>query len=1119
MSSLVSLHDIQQWEDVGQQLENTAVAYLDSCSKLELFGVQHFEPGHLISRIDQRLDSFEALVTRKLNLARLSMSFLRNKLASSIHRLPDEILSRIFEFAVDFYDVEVSQHLSFQHRTQIIYRNLHALLGVCTAWRRVGLSHRILWSLVPIVRNRNDRFMPTAAQLSIERAAGTKLHLVAELNGKRHDMETYVRDTLARFGPRFSTINLHSDSMPSIRVAVNKLVGSVRNKTGSLSGLSLCHHRPDKFMPRGIDDIYVQSEQGELNRLLEPLQVLRLCGLKIHFGGLSFRNLTELRLQDMWAGRTVDVEDFLWSLSSSSQLRRLEIISIFHHRNQANTTPHSYGFPITLPALELLYLEDLYKDSLDLILGSIAPGSHHTTLHLTGKCIRTYPPHDNEVLGFHDSKLRDFKIDTLMIGHNLGSHEAALRPLLEMVPTVTTLYLDCLTLTPPGLQPIINHAGTDNKAGAHCFPRLNKLYIGQSYFPHISGFHTLKEVVASHPIKELGLGVGLSEHTVDGNILLHHIQDPHEELDSFREWFLKNVPKVVWLPGGDSSKPYAFEFQSESALLEALRKWEQLGEQLEKNITAYSESCATLPLLTLSYSPDATELISRIDHRLKLFDDLTRRLDSARSSLARARNKVTSPILRLPNEILFRIFDVAISTVDIETPNHLSANNQVNLRYHFLHALLRVCSAWRGVIVSHGTLWSLVPVVRQKNERYMSTAAQLSLARSTGCSLRLVAELFSRRLDMSRYVLNVLSHHGPRFSSVNLCADWIPLIRQVVHALIQIETIPGSLDSLSMYFHCATPRQLPSLDILPPNDPDEAAFNQMLGSLRFFKLRGINIDFTGVSFKSLVQLRLQDVRFQDGIKVEKFFLALSASSQLRILEIISTSTYIFVNLSTQSHGLPIALPSLRLLYLEDLYQDMLNLVLASIEAGSYRISLHLTSKCFQISHNGVASGVGFHLLRLQDSRIETLILGPQFIEIPRGGVRALLLLMPSLTSLSIDAQPLNPDFLDQIRRPTDPDSTFPRLTELYITRSTAPVTDLNLLKDAVASHPIKALGLGMSINELEDDESEYHNLQHYDKLDEVRSWFSGAVPRLVWLPDAFSHKPPGTEFESDIWQL
>ncbi|CAE7118168.1 unnamed protein product, partial [Rhizoctonia solani] len=475
---------IQRWEVIGQQLEKMAMAYLESCSNMELLGVNHPNPGHLISLINQRLGSFEARITRKLSLARLSMACLRNKLASSVHRLPDEVLSRIFEFSVNLYDVEISHHLSAQYRTQVIYRNLHALLGVCTTWRRVGLSHRALWSIIPIVPNRNDRFMPSAAQLSLERAAGTHLHLVAKLHDDRTDMKAYVQDTLTRFGPRFSTINLHSDSMAPMRVAVNKLVGSVRNTTSSLSGLSLCHHRQDKFLPRGVDDIYVQSKQGDFNKLLEPLQLLRLCGLKIHFGGLLFRNLTEVRLQDMWVGRTADIEDFLWSLSSSSQLRRLEIISTFYHPDQANTPSRSYKFPITLPALELLYLEDLYKDALNLILGSITPGSYHTTLHLTGKCIRTYPPHDHQVLGFHDSKLRDFKIDTLMIGHNLGSHEAAIRPLLEMVPTITALYLDCLTLSPSVLQPIINSAGPNN-AAVHGFPRLKKLYIGQSYFPDI----------------------------------------------------------------------------------------------------------------------------------------------------------------------------------------------------------------------------------------------------------------------------------------------------------------------------------------------------------------------------------------------------------------------------------------------------------------------------------------------------------------------------------------------------------------------------------------------------------------------------------------------------------
>ncbi|KAF8729107.1 hypothetical protein RHS02_07893, partial [Rhizoctonia solani] len=193
----------------------------------------------------------------------------------------------------------------------------------------------------------------------------------------------------------------------------------------------------------------------------------------------------------------------------------------------SHTTPRLYDFPITLLALEVLYLEDLFKDLLDLILESTALGPHHTTLHITGKCVRTYPPRDNEVLGFHDSKLGNFKIDTLMIGHDLGGHGPALRPLLEMLPTIKTLYMDCLTLTPSNLRPLINHAGPGKPAVN--FPRLTKLYIGQSFFPDISGLHSLQEVVASHPIVGLGLGMGLREFT-EARDTLRHMPDPRKQM-------------------------------------------------------------------------------------------------------------------------------------------------------------------------------------------------------------------------------------------------------------------------------------------------------------------------------------------------------------------------------------------------------------------------------------------------------------------------------------------------------------------------------------------------------------------------------------------------------------
>ncbi|KAF8729301.1 hypothetical protein RHS02_07866, partial [Rhizoctonia solani] len=529
------------WETTAHHLEKAVTAHLDSCSGLALPDLHTHDPVHLLSQIEHQLHSFDTLIISRLNAARSSMACFRNRLS----RLP----------SIDSQTKSCPGYLITQS-TSTTLNNPTIFHPNTEPKSSTGTFIRYLESA------RNDRFMSTAAQLSLERASGSKLHLVAELNRERLDMENYVREMLTEYGPRFSTINLHSDSMAPIRVAVRKLVKSVRNASSSLTGLSICHHRPDKFMARGIDDIYGQSDpdQDDFNRLLEPLRVLRLCGLKIHFGSLSFRNLTELRLQDMWAGRTVDVQDFIWSLSSAAQLRRLEIISILNHPNQINTTPRSYDFPITLPALEVLYLEDLFKDLLDLILESIAPGSHHTTLHLTGKCVRTYPPRDNEVLGFHDSKLGNFKIDTLMIGHDLGGHGPALRPLLEMLPTIKTLYMDCLTLTPSNLRPLINHAGP-GKPPVN-FPRLTKLYIGQSFFPDISGLHSLQEVVASHPIMELGLGVGLREFT-ETRDTLRHIQEPHEQMDPFREWFLSTVPKVVWLPAGDSMKPYALEYESE----------------------------------------------------------------------------------------------------------------------------------------------------------------------------------------------------------------------------------------------------------------------------------------------------------------------------------------------------------------------------------------------------------------------------------------------------------------------------------------------------------------------------------------------------------------------------
>ncbi|KAG8730563.1 hypothetical protein FRC11_006410 [Ceratobasidium sp. 423] len=560
-----------------------------------------------------------------------------------------------------------------------------------------------------------------------------------------------------------------------------------------------------------------------------------------------------------------------------------------------------------------------------------------------------------------------------------------------------------------------------------------------------------------------------------------------------------------------------------SPFFENLNRWEAIGRALDKTATAYLNSCKALDHPIPVYSPGAREMIWKIDERLRSIDDLvTRRLSLARSSLTRTRNRLAAPIFCLPDDILSRIFQIAVNFAEIETYDR-SARHMVNARYRHLHALLGVCSTWRRVIVSQGSFWSIVPVVPQMSDRFMATAARLSLDRSAACRLHFVAELSNNRLDMCKFICDVLSQYGPRFKSVNIKGNCELTIIPVIHALIKgAMRSPGSLTHLSMCCHQVRMIGHAQFDwgfVYRPNGLEQAMFNRMLESLHILKLRGVDIDFTGITFKSLTELRLQAIKLQNNARLEGFLWALSSSPQLRTLEIISIIIPGNASESTTAYKF-ISLPALRLLYLEGLYQDTLNLVLASIKPGSYRVTLCLTSECLYVYRPEAAEIVGFHGLRLQGIRVDKLILTPRFIELSANGLRDLLELTPTVTSLHIDGRYLTSHSLDQIVRPTDSNSSFPKLAELNVTRCCVFVDDLDILKAAVASHPIGMLGLGITVCWTSDGKPPYHRFRNpHARLNSIRKWLWNTVPRVKWLPDGSKPESPGPEFESDTWSL
>ncbi|KAH7339166.1 hypothetical protein B0J17DRAFT_768152 [Rhizoctonia solani] len=511
------LESFQHWEELGQQLEKSISTYLDACSILEASTSGDPASAHdLVPRIDRCLDSFSACLSQRLASAHSSIVRTRNNIASPAHRLPNEILSKIFHIAIYSIDVKETRQLSCEYTIRTIYQRLHALAGVCSAWRRVGLEEAF-WSLVPIIEHPSGCYTPTAAQLSLERAPNYRLRLAGYLKDSRPDIQEFTVRMFSQHGPRFDSINLHSDSLISLVQSMGAWIDRISGGQVSIKNLSLCystHPQPQLHRPLGATEGLFPLDSPrwpEFERLIESLRVLHIWGLMLPIESLSLRHLTQLTLQEIRLNNNLVFASSLRALASCSQLQTLEIISVVV---LIWTTEEDFlrDLPIFLPSLQYLYMEDLLAPLLQLTLRSISPGSHLVAINWTdssssalrGLSAPLFPT---------EMSLSDFKIDVLFISsrrYTLRRRMRDIRFALETMPTITRLYLDSLVVDSEVLDCLMPTAVTPEEppTNPRGFPELKILHVSRSHCHDPKALQRLPKVAASHPLEELGIGIG-----------------------------------------------------------------------------------------------------------------------------------------------------------------------------------------------------------------------------------------------------------------------------------------------------------------------------------------------------------------------------------------------------------------------------------------------------------------------------------------------------------------------------------------------------------------------------------------------------------------------------------
>ncbi|CUA75578.1 hypothetical protein RSOLAG22IIIB_11848 [Rhizoctonia solani] len=148
VSSLL-IGNVQHWEETGARLESAIAAYLHSCLALEQATLTAPPVGidHLPARLNRRIEYFHTLMTQPVAQSLVSVARTRNKFVTPIYRMPSEILERIFDLAVK----SAGHELPMKEATSASCLCLYRIVSVCSVWRKVGLSHPRLWTLVPLV--------------------------------------------------------------------------------------------------------------------------------------------------------------------------------------------------------------------------------------------------------------------------------------------------------------------------------------------------------------------------------------------------------------------------------------------------------------------------------------------------------------------------------------------------------------------------------------------------------------------------------------------------------------------------------------------------------------------------------------------------------------------------------------------------------------------------------------------------------------------------------------------------------------------------------------------------------------------------------------------------------
>ncbi|CUA78486.1 hypothetical protein RSOLAG22IIIB_07114 [Rhizoctonia solani] len=564
---------MQQLVEINTLLANTASRLWDLSTAIQ---AQHKpknspHPG-LYDCLSSSLHLLDHTLNEKLLPARLALAKTHNQSIRSIMSLPKEILSSIFVSAV--YDPSDKKY-PFPGRTDMknhlcqIYRRVHSLLEVCTRWRNVGIACTRLWNIVPLSIAPDGSRRMLSTELSLQRARGDNLYLVAFSPSSLH----LFSEKLEGHWHRLSNLNIWSDhSSPTvIRDLLDVVIKG--GAPQSISKLSLIRsswtwQNSDQQSQPSLHAQLARLEP-QFSQLLYSLTALRVSNVRMDWRRVNFsERLVELWISDVKLHGSSTITAFLEMLSSARRVRDLAIMSTDMTLEDDEIFPSS---TVSLSELEVLHLGNLSLNCLRVLLTAISPGAYYTTLDLR-EGINYYDSTYDEFVERDFALLKARKIDRLIVSSEdtfPWNSTLGLRRLLESVPTATSLALCFYTFKAKLLKALTSpEPSNDTVTPNATFPRLQTLefFAFESPSPLGDLIEEFKILVRSHSIQKMVIECDVSTSDYDQQDEEDEFEDEEDEFEQSEDELEQSEDELE--DNGDELEDEEYKFEDDE-----LVKW------------------------------------------------------------------------------------------------------------------------------------------------------------------------------------------------------------------------------------------------------------------------------------------------------------------------------------------------------------------------------------------------------------------------------------------------------------------------------------------------------------------------------------------------------------------